>query len=159
MKISTIIKSVAVAATLLLSSFSFASNIDVNGGENDLAIHGYDPVAYFTQHKPVKGSHHYTVAHNSVIYQFSSESNRDAFRGNPEKFAPQFGGFCAMGVALNKKLDIDPMAWRVVDGKLYLNLNKAVQKKWLSDVDGNLETANRTWYGIQGVSSAVLDSE
>lgn len=159
MKISMIIKSFTIAATLLLSSLSFAGNIDVNSGENDLAIHGYDPVAYFTQHKPVKGSHRFTATHDSVIYQFSTESNRDAFSHNPEKYAPQFGGFCAMGVALNKKLDIDPMAWRVVEGKLYLNLNKAVQKKWLSDIEGHLATANRNWYGIQGVSTAVLDAE
>ena len=64
-----------------------------------------------------------------------------------------------MGAALNKKLDVDPMAYRVVEGKLYLNLNKAVQKKWLTDLSGNLETANRVWFGIQGVSIAQLNAE
>ncbi len=159
MKISTLIKSFAVASILLISSISFAATIDVNAGENDLAIHGYDPVSYFTQEKAVKGSHQYTATHNSAIYQFSSQDNRDRFSANPEKFAPQFGGYCAMGVALNKKLDIDPNAFRVVDGKLYLNLNKAVQKKWLSDVPTHLETANRVWYGIQDVSIETLNAD
>jgi hypothetical protein len=85
--------------------------------------------------------------------------NREIFQNNPEKFAPQFGGFCAMGVALNKKLDTDPTAWKIVNGKLYLNLNKAVQKKWLSDVPTYLETANRVWSGIQGVSIAQLNAD
>ena len=64
---------------------------------------------------------------------------------NSEKFVPQYGGFCAMGVALGKKLDGDPQAWRVVDNKLYLNLNKEVQAKWLEDVPGNLKKAESEW--------------
>ena len=159
MKIVTLIKSVVVAASLLIGSVSFAADIDVNATENDIAINGYDAVSYFTQSKAVKGSQKYTASHKSAIYQFSSKDNRDLFRMNPEKFAPQFGGFCAMGVALNKKLDTDPTAWKIINGKLYLNLNNAVQKKWLSDVPGHLETANRVWSGIQGVSIAELNSE
>lgn len=159
MKIVTLIKSVTVAASLVISSLSFAANIDVNANANDLAIHGYDTVSYFTDGKATKGTNKYTASYKSAIYQFSSEKNRTLFNANPEKFVPEFGGYCAMGVALNKKLDIDPTAWKIVEGKLYLNLNKAVQKKWLSDVPGHLETAVRTWSGIQGVSIAQLDSE
>jgi len=159
MKIVTLIKSVAVAASLIISSMSFAADINVNTTVNDVAIHGYDAVSYFTQSKAVKGSQQYTATYKSAIYQFSSENNRNKFRMDPEMFAPQFGGFCAMGVALNKKLDSDPTAWKVVDGKLYLNLNHAVQKKWLSDVPTHLETANRVWSGIQDISIATLDAE
>ena len=159
MKISTLIKSVTVAATLVISSLSFAADIDINANANDLAIHGYDAVSYFTDSKATKGNHKYTATYKSAIYQFSSEENRERFQENPEKFAPQFGGFCAMGVALNKKLDVDPMAWKIVNDKLYLNLNKAVQKKWLSDVPSHLETANRVWSGIQSVSIAQLNAE
>lgn len=159
MKFITLIKSAAIAASLVISSFSFAADIDVNANDNDLAIHGYDAVSYFTDSKPVKGVQKYTATYKSAIYQFSSEPNRNSFQQNPENFAPQFGGFCAMGVALNKKLDTDPTAWKIVEGKLYLNLNKAVQKKWLSDVPGNLETADRVWSGIQGVSIATLNAE
>jgi YHS domain-containing protein len=159
MKITTLIKSVTVAATLVISSLSFAADIDINANANDLAIHGYDAVSYFSDSKAIKGNHKYTATYKSAIYQFSSKENRDSFQENPEKFAPQFGGFCAMGVALNKKLDIDPMAWKIINDKLYFNLNKAVQKKWLSDVPSHLDTANRTWSGIQGVSITQLDSE
>jgi YHS domain-containing protein len=159
MKIINVIKSVTVAATLVMSSLSFAADIDVNANANDLAIHGYDAVSYFTDSKASKGDHKYTATYKSAIYQFSSEGNREIFQDNPEKFAPQFGGFCAMGVALNKKLDTDPTAWKIVDGKLYLNLNKAVQKKWLSDVPAHLETANRVWSGIQGVSITQLNAD
>ncbi len=159
MKIINLIKSITIAATLVISSFSFAADIDVNANANDLAIHGYDAVSYFTDSKASKGNHKYTATYKSAIYQFSNEENRELFQDNPEKFAPQFGGFCAMGVALNKKLDADPTAWKIVDDKLYLNLNKAVQKKWLSDVPTHLDTANRVWSGIQGVSIAQLDSE
>ncbi len=159
MKIVTLIKSVTIAATLVISSLSFAADIDVNANANDLAIHGYDAVSYFSHSKATKGSNKYTATYKSAIYQFSNEENRERFQANPEKFAPQFGGFCAMGVALNRKLDTDPTAWKIVEGKLYLNLNKAVQKKWLSDVPGHLETANRVWSGIEGVSIAQLDAE
>jgi YHS domain-containing protein len=159
MKIINFIKSVTVAATLAISSLSFAADIDINANANDLAIHGYDAVSYFTDSKASKGDPNYTATYKSAIYQFSSDENREIFQNNPEKFAPQFGGFCAMGVALNKKLDTDPTAWKIVDGKLYLNLNKAVQKKWLSDVPTYLETANRVWSGIQGVSIAQLNAD
>jgi YHS domain-containing protein len=159
MNISTLLKSVAIVATLAISSVSFAAQIDVNSNENDLAIHGYDAVSYFTDSKATKGNQKYTATYKSAIYQFSSEKNRDQFKQNPAQFAPQFGGFCAMGVALNKKLDTDPTAWKIVDGKLYLNLNKAVQKKWSTDIPGYIATADRTWSGIQGVSIAQLDAE
>jgi YHS domain-containing protein len=159
MKIVTLFKSLTIAATLVLSSLSYAADIDVNANENDLAIHGYDTVSYFTEGKATKGSKKYTASYKNAIYQFSSMKNRALFKADPEQFAPKFGGYCAMGVALNKKLDIDPTAWKIVEGKLYLNLNKAVQKKWLSDVPGHLTTANRTWSGIQAVSIAQLDSE
>jgi len=159
MNITTLIKSIAIVASFAISSVTFAADIDVSTDANDLAIHGYDAVSYFTDSKATKGNQKYTATYKSAIYQFSSEENRNQFKQNPEKFAPQFGGFCAMGVALNKKLDTDPTAWKIVDGKLYLNLNKAVQKKWLSDVPGHLTTANRVWSGIQGVSIEQLNAE
>jgi len=159
MNITTLIKSIAIVASFAISSVTFAADIDVSTDANDLAIHGYDAVSYFTDSKATKGNQKYTATYKSAIYQFSSEENRNQFKQSPEKFAPQFGGFCAMGVALNKKLDTDPTAWKIVDGKLYLNLNKAVQKKWLSDVPGHLTTANRVWSGIQGVSIEQLNAE
>jgi len=159
MKIATLITTITTVVCIALSSAAKAADIDVNADENDVAIHGYDPVSYFTDGAAVMGSPKYTATHNSAIYQFSSDNNRRSFRDSPAKFAPQFGGFCAMGVVFNKKLDTDPTAWKIVDGKLYLNLNKTVQKKWLSDIPGHIESANRVWHGIEDVTIAVLNAE
>ena len=147
---------VAVGA-LSLSALSFSADIDMSADVNDVAIGGYDTVSYFTNGKPTQGSAKFTSAYKNTIYQFSSEENRNTFNENPSHYAPQYGGFCAMGVALEKKLEVDPTAWHIVDHKLYLNLNKAVQKKWLSDVDGHLETSEELWPEIKNKSAAQLN--
>jgi len=157
MKIGKSLKLAAASGALLVSSMSFAQAINI--GTNDLAIKGYDPVAYFTMDKAVEGSAKYTATHDGAIYRFSSEKNRDLFKANAEKYAPQFGGYCAMGVALNKKLDVDPNAFYVKNDKLYLNLNADVQKKWLTDIPGHLKTANRVWRGIEDLSVADANAE
>lgn len=124
---------------------TFELNVDAQG----VAIKGHDPVAYFNASQPTKGAMAYTASHRGATYWFASAANRDAFKANPDKYAPQFGGFCAMGVALDKKLDGDPTAWKIVDGKLYLNVSKTVQQKWLEDVPGNLVKANANWPEIK----------
>ena len=138
-----------LTALLIVSAATGAAPIDKNADANDVALHGYDPVAYFKAGAPTRGKTGITVAHDGVIYRFASVANRDAFQQDPGRYAPQFGGFCAMGTAMGLKLDVDPQAWRVVDGKLYLNLNKDVQKKWLSDVPGHLSQANAKWPEIK----------
>ena len=157
MKISRLVAMAGLAGSLLFSSLSFASA--VNLGENDVAIHGYDPVAYFVDSKPVAGNAKYTATYEGAIYRFSSAKNRDMFKANAAKYAPQFGGYCAMGVALNKKLDIDPAAFYIQDDKLYLNLNKTVQKKWFEDVPGHIKTADRIWDGIEALSVEATNAE
>lgn len=159
MKFNRVLKTLTAASAIAMSSLTFAADIGVNADKNDLAISGYDAVSYFKKGKPSKGSSKYTATHKGAIFHFSSASNRDLFKASPEKYAPQFGGYCAMGVALNKKLDVDPYAWKIVDNKLYLNLNKDVQKKWSSDIDGNLTTAYRNWNGIRTVDAEVLAEE
>lgn len=156
--LKNILTATAVTATLALSSASFAADIDVNANTNDLAIQGYDPVAYFTQEAPTKGLATYTATYKNAIYHFSTEKNRDLFRLSPAKYAPQYGGFCAFGVTKGRKFDTDPTAWRVVDGKLYLNLNKDVQKVWLEDVPGYITNANETWTAIKTFNDAVLET-
>ncbi|WP_286240852.1 YHS domain-containing (seleno)protein [Neptuniibacter halophilus] len=157
MKFSQTLKLATAAGALFLSSMSFAAATNI--GTNDVAIQGYDPVAYFSEHKAVEGSAEFTATHEGAIYRFSSAENRDLFKADAERYAPQFGGYCAMGVALNKKLDIDPQAFHIEEGKLYLNLNKDVQKKWLTDVPGHLKTANRIWAGIEDLSVAQANAE
>ncbi|MDN2664261.1 YHS domain-containing protein [Psychromonas sp. 14N.309.X.WAT.B.A12] len=156
MSLSSIIKSTLVSTALLASSLSFAANIEVNANQNDLAIKGYDTVSYFTKGKPTKGSDKYTAAYNGAIYHFASAKNRDLFRSDPAKYAPQYGGFCAYGVAVNQKFDVEPTAWYIEDNKLYLNLNKNVQKEWLKDVPGNIETAQVNWTGIKGLTEKQI---
>lgn len=159
MKFTTALKSIAIATSLTLSAFTFAADIDVNANNNDIAIKGYDTVAYFTDGKAVKGSQNYTATYKNAIYQFSSEEHRDLFRANPEKFAPQYGGFCAFGVTMERKFDTDPTAFKIVDNKLYLNLNSQVQERWLADVPGFISSANGNWGDIKSHSDAVLEAK
>ncbi|QUM80811.1 YHS domain-containing protein [Moritella sp. 5] len=157
MKFSTFVKSTFMTTALVASSLTFAANIEVNANSNDIAISGYDTVSYFTKGTPTKGSNNFTAAYNGAIYQFSSASNRDLFKADPSKYAPQYGGFCAMGVALNKKLDTDPTAWHIRGDKLYLNYNKAVQKKWNTDIPGYIETAQVNWIDIKGLTEDQIE--
>lgn len=159
MNILKIIKQFFAIVAVAFSTGSFAADVQINTDGNDLAIHGYDAVSYFSKSGPAKGKAKYTVSYKDAIYQFSSEANRDAFKADPARYAPQFGGYCAMGVALNKKLDVDPTAWHIEDGKLYLNLNKQVQKKWFEDVPGNIVTAERNWFGIHNLTVAEANED
>lgn len=149
-------KTLTAAALLTFSSFVFSADIDVNADMNDLAIKGYDPVAYFTKSEPTLGSQKFTAVYKNAIYQFSSKENRDAFKADPSKYAPQYGGYCAFGVTKEKKFDVDPTAWKVVDGKLYLNLNESIQKRWSKEIPGNIQSGNETWNEISHSSIDFL---
>ena len=153
---STTFKFLSILVIVLFSQLTLAANIDMSVDDNDVTLHGYDTVAYFTQGKPVKGSEQYSATYKNAIYHFSSEENRDLFKGNPTKYAPQFGGYCGMGVALEKKLDIDPNAFTIVDKKLYMNLNMAVRKKWSEDISGNIKTANANWVNLKNIPAEEL---
>lgn len=159
MKLSTFAKSGLVALTLLGSSLSFAADVDMNADANDVAIGGYDTVAYFTVGKAAQGSSEYTATYKNAIYQFASAENRDLFRATPEKYAPQYGGFCAFGVTMERKFDVDPKAFKIVDNKLYLNLNADVQKRWLTDTNGFIDTADNNWGSIKSKTDAQLEAE
>ena len=145
MKIFNIIKKTVAAVFFLTSSVSFAADIDANADVNDIAIKGYDTVAYFTMGKPVLGSSEFTANYKNATFYFVSANNRDTFNANKAKYAPQYGGYCAMGAALNLKFDTDPTAWKIVDGKLYLNLNKDVQGAWSRDIPGNIVKSEENW--------------
>lgn len=95
-----------------------------------IAILGYDSVAYFTQNRPVPGSDSYTYSWMGAKWKFSSQKNLDLFKDNPEKYSPQYGGYCAYGVTRDYLVKIDPASFSVIDGKLYLNYDADVQKKW-----------------------------
>lgn len=159
MKMNTILKAAAIATTLAMSTFTFAADIDVNANNNDIAIQGFDTVAYFTDGQAVKGNVNYTATYKNAIYQFASEEHRDLFRGNPEKYAPQYGGYCAFGVTMDRKFDTDPTAFKIVEEKLYLNLNAQVQERWLTNVPGFISQADGNWGDIRSKTDAELESE
>jgi YHS domain-containing protein len=138
--------SFAIAAALLGTAAPARSLVDaVNKSGSGVAIHGFDPVAYFTQSQPVKGSPQFSHTWMGATWQFASAGNRDRFAAAPEKYAPQFGGYCAYAVSVGHTANIDPEAWRILDNKLYLNYSKGVQKKWEKDTAKSIEDGNRNW--------------
>lgn len=116
---------------------------------NGLAIDGYDPVAYFEEQKPVKGVPEFRVEFLGSTFQFRSAAHREAFAVNPTKYAPQYGGYCAYGMAKGYKAKIDPEAFSVVHGTLYLNYSESVRTRWLSDVPGHIQQADANWPTVQ----------
>lgn len=133
-----------------------ASTAAINVEADSVILHGYDPVAYFTVGKPTKGSAEHRTTYRGAVYYFASKANRAKFLADPARYAPQFGGFCAMGVALGKKLDVDPTQFKVVDGRLYLNVNADVFRKWSEDVPGNIARAVANWPAIKDKAPSAL---
>jgi YHS domain-containing protein len=126
-----------------------SSNASQQFERNGLAIDGYDPVAYFTEQKPVKGSPEFRTDYQGSTFQFASAAHRDAFVAEPSKYAPQYGGFCAYGMAKGYKAAIDPAAFTVVREKLYLNYSESVRTRWLSDIPSYIQKADVNWPEVQ----------
>lgn len=121
------------------------------GRFSNTALGGYDPVAYFKQNEPVKGASDISTLYKGAEFHFATEENLETFLAEPETYAPQYGGYCAYAVALGKTAKGNPKNWAIVDGKLYLNLNAAIQDKWDTDRSGYISSADREWPGlIQG---------
>lgn len=121
----------------------------VNTDKSGLALKGFDPVSYFSAGAPTKGEAAITASHAGATYRFASTANRETFLASPDKYVPQFGGYCAMGVAYGGKYDIEPDAWRIVDGKLYLNKDQNTQKSWVKDIPKHLTKASGHWPRIR----------
>lgn len=146
--------------TLVLCLFIFSCARPIKGGEinvhnidgvENVAVKGYDVVSYFNQQrlgktKPVKGTKDLSYKWQDVNWFFSSQQNLDKFKSTPEKYAPQYGGYCAYGVSVpQQKIDIEPEAWTVYKGKLYLNYTKRTQDIWSADKDEHIEAADENW--------------
>lgn len=112
---------------------------------SDVAVQGYDPVAYFREGKPVKGEKSFTASYNGATFRFASAANRDAFLAAPETYAPQYGGYCAWAVSQGYHAKGDARFWKIIDGKLYLNYSASVQKKWEADIPGFISRADTNW--------------
>lgn len=136
------------AAIALLSVSAYAGDLINVSGASQAAVSGFDTVAFHTQSKAVNGSPFITAEHQGAIYYFASEEHKALFTANPEKYVPQFGGFCAFGVSINKVLPVDISTWQVRNGKLYFNLNPDIRIKFDADFDGNLAKAKKNWPGL-----------
>ena len=137
-----------VLLVLLLSSTSslFAQTKNLlNLDKNNLAVQGYDPVAFFTENKPVKGTMEIKSVHNGATYYFASAEDKARFDKEPSTYEPAYGGFCAFGVSKNKLVEIDPEAFQIVDGHLLLQYSKNVRIDFNKDTQGNLSKANANW--------------
>jgi YHS domain-containing protein len=133
-----------VLVSPLLAQTKTLFNLQKDG----VAIQGYDPVAFFTDNKPVKGRPEFKSIHHGATYYFASEENKALFDKEPAKYEPAFGGFCAYGVSHNKLVQIDPEAFQIVDGRLLLQYSKGVQKDFNKDTRGNLAKADGNWPGL-----------
>jgi len=116
-------------------------NLDKTG----VAIQGYDPVAFFTDSKPVKGKEEFPIKRDGATYLFASKEHRDLFKADPAKYEPVFGGYCAFGVSRGKLVEIDVDAFQIVDGKLLLQYSKGVRDDFNKDQKGNLTKAEANW--------------
>jgi YHS domain-containing protein len=144
-------RAITVLALLVAGLASPAFGVKNTGGEYNtlhagLGAKGYDVVSYFTQGKPVPGLDKYKLLHGGVTWRFSSAKHRDLFAANPEKYAPQYGGFCSWGVAQGKLFDVDPVnGWTVHNGRLYLNFNGDINKTFRSEADSLITQAEKNW--------------
>jgi YHS domain-containing protein len=136
-----------VAAVLILAPFAAqAKSAEIyTGFLSSTAVGGHDPVAYFTEGRPVAGKSDFTHQWKGVTWRFASAKNRDLFKAKPEAYAPQYGGYCAWAVSQGYTAKGDPNHWKIVDGKLFLNYDANVQRNWEKDIPGHVTNANRNW--------------
>jgi len=134
-------------AAILLSPVAFAQKPTVFSDRNG-AIRGHDPVAYFERKGPVKGSKQFSHAWRGATRYFASAENREKFAAEPERYAPRYGGYCAYAVSQGYTADIDPAAWSIVDGKLFLNYSLSVRERWNRDIPGYIRKADANWPSV-----------
>ncbi len=135
----------AAGCSLLGTSAIDKTTAQVSKDSSGLALDGYDAVAYFKENLPRMGKPEFTADFNGAKWQFASMENRDAFRADPAKYAPQYGGYCAWAVGHNYTAKGDPTAWKIVDNKLYLNYNQEVQEKWQQEIPQYISEGDKNW--------------
>lgn len=117
--------------------------------ENGVAIRGFDPVAYFEEGRPVRGNAAFHHAWHGATWHFASARHRDLFATHPERYTPAYGGFCAFAVSEGYTAPIDPKAWRIVDGRLFLNYDRAIQARWERDMPGRIRRGDTNWPRVE----------
>ncbi|HKM68172.1 MAG TPA: YHS domain-containing (seleno)protein [Candidatus Acidoferrum sp.] len=143
-------RKVIVIALLLWGFPAFPQTMKslLNLDKNGVAINGYDPVAFFTQNKPVKGDARFQSSFKGATYYFASAEDKAAFDASPAKYEPQFGGFCAYGVSVGRIVPIKVEAFQIVNGRLLLQYDLDVKEKFNKDQSGNLDKAGKNWPGL-----------
>lgn len=136
-----------IAAIVLIGIHASGALADelINAKPGGLAVKGYDVVAYFTQERAIEGSQDFEHEWRGVRWRFSSPEHLAVFRDSPEKYAPRYGGFCSGGMALGNRAPIDPEAFAIIDGKLYLNFSKGVLTDFKENADEKIEQADANW--------------
>ena len=142
-------KSILILFVALLSATTFAQTAKHINLKNNIAIQGYDPVAFFESNKAIEGKKEISSKYNGAIYYFSSETNKALFLKKPEYYLPQFGGFCAYGMSEGYEAPIQPEAFTIVDNKLFLNYNLKVKEMWSKEQTARIEKATVNWEKIQ----------
>lgn len=148
----TMIGTMVVLAFVLTAASGFAADFTYS----NVGAGGYDVVAYHTEAAAKRGTGWHVASHNGTTYLFSSKKNRKLFLKNPEKYLPEYGGYCAYGLAVGKKFYADPTVWKVVDGRLFLNLDNKIQQKFESDLSGHIQKADTNWPTLKTENPAGL---
>jgi YHS domain-containing protein len=139
----------AAIASITLVAPAYADQAPVYTGVlSRVAVGGYDPVAYFTDGHPVRGTTQFRINHQGYEYRFASAEHLTAFRANPSRYLPQYGGYCAWAVSQGYTASGNPNNWRIVDGRLYLNYNDEIQTRWEGDIPGHIRRANGNWPNV-----------
>ncbi|HPG24143.1 MAG: YHS domain-containing protein [Spirochaetaceae bacterium] len=146
----------AFLVVLATATFSALAASAADPSHSTPGVQGYDLVSYHVDGEPTRGNGHHVSVHDGVTYLFANEGNRKAFERDPGRYLPAYGGYCAYGVSVGKKFVGDPDVWKIVDGRLYLNLDREIQKTWLGDVPGYIRKAERNWQAIRDADPASL---
>ena len=151
-----VVSTLTIAGMMLAAGITASHALAGDVRHSTPGLSGYDPVAYFTDAKPTRGSGFHVTGHDGVTYAFANEDHKKLFTADPQKYLPSYGGYCAYGVAVGKKFVADPEAWKVLNGKLYLNLDKTIQSKWEKDIPGYIKKADANWSNIKDKAPADL---
>ena len=142
----TVFSAIVLVAAAAIATAAAKPPVNVSRGQ--IALRGHDAVAYWTEGRPVPGSAHFEHRWNGAVWRFATTANRDAFAKDPARYAPEFGGYCAYAVSRGYTAPIDPQAWKIVEGELYLNYSRRVQRLWEEDVPGNIAKGRQNWPAV-----------
>lgn len=127
------------------ANLAYAQSTPSVYSEGGIAIDGTDPVGYFKENRPIAGNPDITLNWNGATWRFSNTENKEAFAADPEAYAPQYGGYCAYAVSEGYTASTVPEAWKIVDGKLYLNFSRRIQRRWERDIPNRIASADANW--------------